>query len=1262
MNPKIIKKPGNLFRSLATLILCFVSNYLTAQPNFVLDTIYKPSITFSKISSMGLTDIWAIGGNDNRSIFRLFEKNITDQSTAFQAITNKPFTDIHTMGTNNVIVGTGGDYLYQYNNGTFTHIDAKSGLGSASIQLITANYFNTTRIQTDQGIYTTADFKNITKFTGPANSESLVSRGSYSIYKYLSYGELRVQMNDAASTIWTIPPSEIIYNDLLAVDPLYNEFGANNLAGFYYGTTNGLYYLSVYQSKYYYLPNHKINVIMPYDVNYHLVGADDGLYLIYKYGPPVKITLDGVNREIFDIWLHNGCVYASTNLGLLKIYNTNCNTFDAAFTQDKKTINLATNTPVSFTQTCADCPKTTLWNFGDNTTSTLENPSHLYAQSGNMQVLLTSTNKTCSSQAKGEVVVFNDSLAYANGFLQNSKFLAITNAKYAGSKKIIVKDFNNDGKPDILLHKQNGACLNYMLINRGNDFEEVTTPFSSAINYGVLAGDFNNDGFIDVLSQVDNKPVSLFINKGNLSFDRIQTVIPFLSKICLAGDYDNDGFLDVLVVNDNFAKLYHNNKGQSFTVDNRTNFGNIIYPLFATWMDINNDNYLDLYIVAQDKNHIFINQGNGIFSEVSIPELNTVNNGTEDYLASWGDFNNDGKFDLVRLTGQGNKLFTNNGQYSFTEALNGAIVNDIHYSSPISADWTDINNDGRQDLIICSQNYTENKCYINNGNGVFYNDTSNIFTKANNDWTSALISEDMDMDGDMDIIEITGSTNSTPPTPPYFFENKGNSYKWVNIKCYGTKSNYEAIGARVRIKANIGGKDVWQIKLINCIAGINAQESGMLHFGLGNAPKIDSLIVYWPSGDTSYFSNLGLNKMYNIIEPDFRIIGDTVTCANEFPLFKMPDINNVLYHWYYNDIAIDSVKGNDLMAKAQGTYKVKIYSPDLGEYESKTTRITFKPLTKETVKFADAIAFCDGDSVKVVANYNAKIKYRWYQHEPVSDLPLDTFQYAYARNDSGVYCVFINEFNCKDTSALLISTVYPLPNVKLCNDTSICYGDSLLLVAGINDYNYKWNTNATSPQICVKDQGKYSVTATDSHNCHKSDTIVVNLLPLPDVFLGNNTTIGYFDDLFISLPAGYKNYVWQDSLLSGSRTITGSNTGFGKHQFKVTVMDNKGCKNADSIMVTIVFNMQMDSVQNQSIVIFPNPASSVVSVYTNFSSDAGDTKIEIIDATGKIISSSLNNLSSEKISKIYLNGLKHDLYFIKFSNKKVNKVLKLQAN
>jgi len=226
-------------------------------------------------------------------------------------------------------------------------------------------------------------------------------------------------------------------------------------------------------------------------------------------------------------------------------------------------------------------------------------------------------------------------------------------------------------------------------------------------------------------------------------------------------DYDNDGWLDIYMVNGStfdalsgkttppHAALFHNNHDGTFTdvaaaagvTNDRWGFGVAIG-------DYDNDGWPDIYVSNYGKNRLYHNNHDGTFTDVA--EKAGVTLGNWSTGATFGDYDGDGRLDLFvpgyihfdlnnlpltseyncqfrgtpvmcgprGLKGEPDHLFHNNGDGTFTDVSEKAGVEDKNRYYGFTAVFVDVNNDGKQDLIVTDDS-TPNYLYINNGDGTF---------------------------------------------------------------------------------------------------------------------------------------------------------------------------------------------------------------------------------------------------------------------------------------------------------------------------------------------------------------------------------------------------------------------------------------------------------------------------------------------------------------------------------------------------------------
>ena len=238
---------------------------------------------------------------------------------------------------------------------------------------------------------------------------------------------------------------------------------------------------------------------------------------------------------------------------------------------------------------------------------------------------------------------------------------------------------------------------------------------------GVVIDDFNNDGYLDVLSSTwePGGQIRLFVSAGGQEFED-RTADSGLEGIfgglnLVQGDYDNDGNLDFLVLRGAWLgdKGRHPNslirnlgslKFEDVTFD--AGLGESHYPTqTAGWADYDNDGDLDLYIGNETTKslaapcQLFRNKGDGTFRDVA-REAGVVNSRFTKGV-TWGAYDNDDDQDLyVSNLGGENRLYRNNADGTFTDIAPSAGLVKPLKSFPV---WTwDYDNDGNLDIFVSS--------------------------------------------------------------------------------------------------------------------------------------------------------------------------------------------------------------------------------------------------------------------------------------------------------------------------------------------------------------------------------------------------------------------------------------------------------------------------------------------------------------------------------------------------------------------------------
>ncbi|RIK80937.1 hypothetical protein DCC62_02895 [candidate division KSB1 bacterium] len=450
-----------------------------------------------------------------------------------------------------------------------------------------------------------------------------------------------------------------------------------------------------------------------------------------------------------------------------------------------------------------------------------------------------------------------------DGFLD----LFVSNGLRAGQDNFL---YHNDGLPDFSFTRITGAPI---VSDRGK-------------SDGSSWGDYDNDGDADVfVVNWYNDNNMFFENNGDGTFARITTGAfvndAGLSETCSWGDFDNDGFLDLYVSNSGDVNqtgprpnfLYRNNGDKTFA---KITSGALVTDLFYSrginWVDYDDDGDLDMFVANEENqaNNLYQNQlhetGSATFNKITAGAL--VTDRASSWSGSWGDVDNDGDQDLLVANwgNQNNALYINHGAGNFEKIANEAVV--AEPGNFACSGWGDVDNDGDLDLFLttaygatASRNHLYKNLLMETGIVIFEKITEgSIVNDMGHSYGFSW--GDYDNDGDLDIF-VAKTLNEAENNALY--RNDGNGNHWLKVYCFGEKSNRSGIGAKVRVKAAIAGKAVWQMRVIEGQNGYCSQNL-QAHFGLGDAATIDSIKIEWPSGQVDVLSHVPVDTSLTIRE------------------------------------------------------------------------------------------------------------------------------------------------------------------------------------------------------------------------------------------------------------------------------------------------------------------------------------------------------------------------------------------------------------
>lgn len=488
-------------------------------------------------------------------------------------------------------------------------------------------------------------------------------------------------------------------------------------------------------------------------------------------------------------------------------------------------------------------------------------------------------------------------------------------------------DFDNDGWLDIFLvtggatpgNKPTLTPRNALYRNLGNGmFEEIAAkagvdriPF---YGMGVAVADFDNDGFQDLL--ITGYPgIALYHNNGNKTFTDVTEKSGLRNGGRWAAsaawfDYDRDGKLDLFVCN--YAKfsfedhrqcnykgvntycaqtayegevsaLFHNNGDGTFTdVTEPSGIGKFRgRALGVVAVDVNDDGWPDLF-VARDasSNLLLINKHNGTFEDAALDaEVALAVDGTAraGMGVDAGDVNGAGQPDFVvtNFNDESHSLYINPRSFPFEErTVESGLARFTRLFVGWGVQFLDLDNDGNLDLLIVNGHvnpviekaranitYKEPPLVLrNDGTGVFQNlrdQGGPVFQEKYR--ARGLAVGDYNNDGATDAIFTCLNDR------PVLLRNDLNGNNaWLGIQLEGTRSNRDAIGARITVRTDKRRLVRW----ITSGSSYLSSHDKRVVFGLNDWPASKSVAVevLWPNGAMEQFSNLLPNRYNRIVE------------------------------------------------------------------------------------------------------------------------------------------------------------------------------------------------------------------------------------------------------------------------------------------------------------------------------------------------------------------------------------------------------------
>ena len=456
------------------------------------------------------------------------------------------------------------------------------------------------------------------------------------------------------------------------------------------------------------------------------------------------------------------------------------------------------------------------------------------------------------------------------------------------SSGAVVFDYDRDGRLDVFLTVIGEYTADEIVEVTGTVDEERVEGLTARFYLGY------EDAFSGHLFPERLRRSRLFHNEGGNRFTDVTTETGLddqgFSGDATATDFNDDGWPDLYVLNmqghDNY---WVNQNGERFTNRSEDVFpGTPWGAMGVKSFDYDNDGDMDMILTDMHSD-----------MSINIPGEDTAG---EKLKAAW--LLEEWTEDFLRSEGRsvfGNAFYRNNGDGSFEEVSDE--VNAENYW-PWGLSVGDLNADGWQDVFIAASmsfpfRYAPNTVLINNAGGGFMDAEYIVgveprrggqmtkpwfrlacggIDRGHNDCggrrgdvvvngalgTRSSVIFDLDGDGDLDIV-----TNEFGAVPQVLLSNlseqRGDDLHYLKVRLVGTRSNRDALGAKVSVMA--GGRELTQIN--DGKSGYLSQSSMPLYFGLNDAGTIDRIDITWPSGTASSVEDgISIDSLIEIVEPE----------------------------------------------------------------------------------------------------------------------------------------------------------------------------------------------------------------------------------------------------------------------------------------------------------------------------------------------------------------------------------------------------------
>ena len=479
----------------------------------------------------------------------------------------------------------------------------------------------------------------------------------------------------------------------------------------------------------------------------------------------------------------------------------------------------------------------------------------------------------------------------------------------------VIDDFDGDGRLDVVTSTTDACDHAKAFRNRGDGtFEDVSRAWGLDVQLGglnLVHADFDNDGRPDLLilrggwlheaGSVRNSLLRNDLDRGSGKFVDVTLAAglaypAYPTQTAAWADYDGDGWLDLYVGNEAVrteqspSQLFRNNGDGTFTnVTLAAGVANLAYAKGVAWGDFDDDGRPDLYVSNLGAaNRLYRNRGDGTFVDVA-REMGVE--GPRKSFATWFfDFDQDGRLDLfvsdygtpyeqvsasylgVPTTGGRPALYRNEGGRFRDVAAERGFDRPL---LPMGANYGDLDNDGWLDVYLGTgvpdlEALMPNVMY-RNLRGERFEDATAAGGFGHLQKGHGIAFADLNDDGQQEVYAQMGGFFPIDAFYNALFVGPGHDNVWLQLELVGTRANRSGLGARVTVELETpAGR-----RRVHHLASTGGSFGGSplrCQIGLGDATAIAALEIRWPgSGTVERISGAELDRRYRLVEGSGRL-------------------------------------------------------------------------------------------------------------------------------------------------------------------------------------------------------------------------------------------------------------------------------------------------------------------------------------------------------------------------------------------------------